>query len=97
MTELGWGSASYESRWERGFYGQAGELNRAFSLLVRQRRQLADRRGLVVLLDGPAGHLPVLRLGRAADRKPGSKARLVPVQRLDRGDPDTVPRALFEN
>lgn len=37
LTELGWGSASFESRWERGPLGQARELNRAFSLLTEHR------------------------------------------------------------
>lgn len=38
VTELGWGSNSFESRWERGLKGQARELDRAFSMLARQRR-----------------------------------------------------------
>jgi hypothetical protein len=39
VTELGWGSDSGESRWERGMYGQATELEEAFSLLVGNRRR----------------------------------------------------------
>jgi hypothetical protein len=38
VTELGWGSDSFESRWERGLDGQARELHRAFSMLVNHRR-----------------------------------------------------------
>ncbi len=38
VTELGWGSASFESRWERGPLGQARELDRAFSMLAGHRR-----------------------------------------------------------
>jgi hypothetical protein len=38
VTELGWGSDSYESRWERGLRGQARELNEAFSMLAGHRR-----------------------------------------------------------
>lgn len=38
VTELGWGSASHESRWERGYHGQARELDRAFSMLASHRR-----------------------------------------------------------
>ncbi len=37
VTELGWGSDGYESRWERGPYGQARELDRAFAMLVGNR------------------------------------------------------------
>ena len=38
LTEIGWGSDSYESRWERGPEGQARELNEAMSMLVVNRR-----------------------------------------------------------
>ena len=38
VTELGWGSASFESRWERGPWGQARELDQAFSMLASHRR-----------------------------------------------------------
>jgi hypothetical protein len=37
VTELGWGSDSFESRWERGLQGQARELDRAFSMLAGHR------------------------------------------------------------
>jgi hypothetical protein len=37
MTELGWGSDGFESRWERGPYGQARELDRAFEMLTENR------------------------------------------------------------
>jgi polysaccharide biosynthesis protein PslG len=38
VTELGWGSDGFETRWERGPLGQARELNQAFSMLSRHRR-----------------------------------------------------------
>jgi polysaccharide biosynthesis protein PslG len=38
ITEMGWGSDSFESRWERGVEGQARELNRAMAMLVNHRR-----------------------------------------------------------
>lgn len=37
ITEMGWGSAGFESRWERGPYGQARELDRSFALLAENR------------------------------------------------------------
>jgi hypothetical protein len=37
VTEMGWGSASFESRWERGPEGQARELDRAFAMLTGNR------------------------------------------------------------
>lgn len=39
VTEMGWGSAGFESRWERGPRGQARELNRAFTLLTDNRKR----------------------------------------------------------
>jgi len=38
VTELGWGSDSFESRWERGWLGQARELDSAFAMLTANRR-----------------------------------------------------------
>jgi hypothetical protein len=37
VTELGWGSDSFQTRWERGLQGQARELDQAFSLLASHR------------------------------------------------------------
>jgi hypothetical protein len=37
MTELGWGSDGFESRWERGPRGQARELDRSFAMLAENR------------------------------------------------------------
>ena len=39
VTEVGWGSDSAESRWERGPQGQAQELRQAMSLLIAHRRE----------------------------------------------------------
>jgi hypothetical protein len=38
LTELGWGSDSFESRWERGPQGQVRELREAMSMLLDNRR-----------------------------------------------------------
>ena len=37
ITELGWGSDSFQTRWERGLEGQARELDQAFGMLSRHR------------------------------------------------------------
>ena len=44
VTEMGWGSDWLESRWERGWRGQARELNTAMRILVRSRRRWRVRR-----------------------------------------------------
>jgi hypothetical protein len=38
VTELGWGSDSFQTRWERGLLGQARELDQAFAMLANHRR-----------------------------------------------------------
>ena len=55
VTELGWGSDSGESRWERGMLGQARRAGRGLLAARRQPPALADRRRRLVLLDRPAG------------------------------------------
>jgi len=39
VTEMGWGSDGFESRWERGPAGQARELDRAFAMLAGNRQR----------------------------------------------------------
>ena len=39
LTEMGWGSASYHTRWERGLIGQARDLNDAMTMLVDHRTE----------------------------------------------------------
>lgn len=38
VTELGWGSRNGPTRWERGLYGQANQLSKAFAMLSAHRR-----------------------------------------------------------
>jgi hypothetical protein len=37
LTELGWGSQSGPTRWERGLYGQANQLTKSFEMLSEER------------------------------------------------------------
>jgi polysaccharide biosynthesis protein PslG len=37
LTELGWGSSAGPTRWERGIYGQADQLTKAFSIVSANR------------------------------------------------------------
>lgn len=93
VTELGWGSDSYESRWERGLHGQARELDRSFAMLTRNRWRWriggvwwfswADDEGGCQFCDS-AG---LLTKGREA--KPAWYRFNVWTD----GDPNTVPRA----
>jgi hypothetical protein len=95
VTELGWGSDAYETRWERGRHGQARELDQAFSMLARHRRSWrvagvwwftwADTVRLCQFCDS-AGLLTRLREAKPA------WYRFVA---WTGGDPRAVPRARF--
>ena len=96
VTELGWGSDSGESRWERGPYGQAQELDRAFAMLVGKQRawrigglwwfSWSDEGGACQFCDS-AGLL-------TADRE--AKPAWYRFNAWTGGDPDFVPRASLE-
>ena len=96
MTEIGWGSDSYESRWERGPRGQARELNQAMSMLVRNRGEWriggvwwfswADLNDSCQFCDS-AGLLTIDREAKPAWYR---------FNNWTGGDPDTVPRAAID-
>lgn len=93
VTELGWGSDSFESRWERGPLGQADELDQAFGMLVGHRRfwriggiwwfSWTDRNGGCQFCDS-AGLLTQSREAKPAWYR---------FNAWTGGDPTTVPRA----
>ena len=93
VTEMGWGSAGFESRWERGPRGQARELNTAFSLLAENRQRWniggvwwfswTDQGGACQFCDS-AGLL-------TSDRE--AKPSWYSFNAWTGGDADTVPRA----
>jgi hypothetical protein len=95
VTELGWGSASGPTRWERGLYGQAFQLSRAFALLSANRLKWhvdgawwftwTDEGGSCQFCDS-AGLLTARRAAKPAWYR---------FNAWTGGDPTTVPRALF--
>ena len=95
VTELGWGSDSFQTRWERGLLGQARELDQAFSMLADHRRSWriggvwwfswADIRGGCQFCDS-AGLLTENREAKPAWYR---------FTAWTGGDPDIVPRASF--
>jgi hypothetical protein len=95
ITEMGWGSDSGESRWERGLDGQARELDRAFALLSSQRLRWriggvwwfswTDADGACQFCDS-AGLLTQAREAKPAWYR---------FNAWTGGDADTVPRASF--
>lgn len=95
VTELGWGSDSFQTRWERGLQGQARELDQAFSLLAGHRAawriggvwwfSWADDGGTCQFCDS-AGLLTEER---------EAKPSWYRFNAWTGGDADTVPRASF--
>jgi hypothetical protein len=93
LTEIGWGSDSFESRWERGPQGQVRELGEAMSILLSNRARWriggiwwfswTDVYGNCQFCDS-AGLL-------TNDRE--AKPSWYLFNRWTGGDPDTVPRA----
>jgi hypothetical protein len=96
VTELGWGSDGFESRWERGLRGQARELNQAFSMLTFHRRAWhiggvwwftwADAYGGCQFCDS-AGLMTAKREAKPAWYR---------FNAWTGGDPRTIPRASFQ-
>jgi hypothetical protein len=95
VTELGWGSDSFQTRWERGLEGQARELDQAFSLLAGHRSawriggvwwfSWADEKGTCQFCDS-AGLLTEER---------EAKPSWYRFNAWTGGDAETVPRASF--
>jgi hypothetical protein len=93
VTEMGWGSDGFESRWERGPRGQAHELDLAFAMLSANRLRWriggvwwfswADQAGSCQFCDS-AGLLTSRREAKPAWYR---------FNAWTHGDPYTVPRA----
>jgi hypothetical protein len=93
VTELGWGSQSGPTRWQRGLYGQADQLSRAFAMLSANRLRWriggawwftwSDEGGSCVFCHS-AGLLTAEREAKPAWYR---------FNEWTGGDPDTVPRA----
>jgi hypothetical protein len=93
ITELGWGSDRFESRWERGWWGQAEELDQAFAMLTEHRR--AWRLGGVWWFswaDVPDGCQFCDSAGLLTEGRKGKPA-WYRFNAWTGGDPFTVPRA----
>lgn len=92
ITELGWGSASGPTRWQRGLYGQARELDQALAIVSANRLRWNIRgvwwftwadEGGSCLFCGSAGLL---------DAKREAKPAWYRFNRWTGGDPDVVPK-----
>lgn len=96
VTELGWGSDSFETRWERGMWGQARELDQALSMLANHQH---DWRVAGVWWFSWADAAPLCQFcdsaGLLTDRRE-AKPAWYRFAAWTGGDPDIVPRAAFD-
>ena len=84
VTEMGWGSDGFESRWERGPRGQARELDRSFAMLTGNRRRWHIGGVWWFSWTDQAGSCQFCDSAGLLTSQPRSEALLVPLQRLDR-------------
>jgi len=95
VTELGWGSQSGPTRWERGLYGQARQLSQAFALLSANR--LRWRIGGVwwFTWTDEGGSCSFCRSAGLLTEKRRAKPAWYRFNAWTGGDPDIVDRGLF--
>ncbi len=95
VTELGWGSRNGPTRWERGLYGQAQQLSRAFSMLSANR--LRWRVGGVwwFTWTDEGGSCSFCRSAGLLTEKRMAKPAWYRFNAWTGGDPDTVERGHF--
>ncbi|MFN8216982.1 MAG: hypothetical protein U0R71_10335 [Solirubrobacterales bacterium] len=98
VTELGWGSRSGPTRWERGLYGQARELSRSLAILSanRLRWRIGGAWWFSWRDAPPTGCLFCASSGLLTEDRE-AKPAWYRFNEWSGGNPDTVPRAKFGN
>jgi hypothetical protein len=95
VTELGWGSRNGPTRWERGLYGQARQLSKAFSMLSAQRlRWNVAAAWWFTWSDEGGGCLFCASAGLLTEKR-DAKPAWYRFNAWTGGNPDAAPRALF--
>ncbi|HEX4670152.1 MAG TPA: hypothetical protein VH275_09295 [Solirubrobacterales bacterium] len=95
VTELGWGSDSGPTRWERGLYGQAHQLSSAFAMLSAQRLNWRIGGAWWFTWTDEGGSCQFCRSAGLLTEARKAKPAWYRFNAWTGGDPDTVPRALF--
>ncbi len=95
VTELGWGSRSGPTRWERGLYGQARELSEAFRILSRERLRLRIDGAWWFTWADAQGGCEFCRTAGLLTEKRRAKPSWYRFNAWTGGDPGAVPRAHF--
>ena len=93
VTELGWGSQNGPTRWQRGLWGQASQLDKAFGLLSanRQRWRVAGAWWFTWTDEG--GGCSFCRSAGLLTEQREAKPSWYRFNAWTGGDPSTVPRA----
>jgi hypothetical protein len=95
VTELGWGSDSGPTRWERGLYGQARQLSLSFAMLSAHRLEWRLAGAWWFTWTDEGGSCQFCRSAGLLTEKRRAKPAWYRFNAWTGGDPDIVPRALF--
>ncbi len=95
VTELGWGSASGPTRWQRGLWGQAEQLSRAFSILSADRLRWRIAGAWWFTWSDEGGTCSFCQSAGLLTKSREAKPAWYRFNAWTGGDPDTVPRAFF--
>ena len=95
VTELGWGSRSGPTRWERGLRGQANELTRSFGLLSANRTRWNVRGAWWFTWTDEGGTCQFCGSAGLLTAKREAKPSWYRFNAWTGGDPGIVPRADF--
>jgi hypothetical protein len=95
VTELGWGSHSGPSRWERGLRGQANELSRSFAMLSENRIRWNVRGAWWFTWTDEGGTCQFCNSAGLLTAKHEAKPAWYRFVAWTGGDPDIVPKARF--
>jgi hypothetical protein len=95
ITELGWGSASGPTRYQRGSQGQANQLSEAFEMLSRNRIRWKVEGVWWFTWTDEGGGCQFCGSAGLLTEKRKAKPAWYRFNAWTGGDPDTVPKALF--
>ena len=95
VTELGWGSRSGPTRWERGLYGQANQLSRAFAMLSTHRLEWRLGGAWWFTWTDEGGTCAFCHSAGLLTENRQAKPSWYRFNTWTGGDPDIVPRAKF--
>lgn len=93
LTELGWGSDSGPTRWQRGLYGQARQLDKAFSIIAANRLRWRIRGAWWFTWTDEGGSCVFCTSAGLLTAKREAKPAWYRFNEWTGGNPEAVPRA----